>query len=133
MPFLLKKDKDIRVAQYNSIWQNFVEDEIKGYISQGKVVVIDVTADWCVTCKINKIRVLENSEIIKELQKDDIMAMQADITRPNSKVMEYLAKNNRYAIPFNAIYGPNAKNGILTSELLTKKELLLAIQKARGN
>ncbi len=131
LPFYLKEDKDARVAKYNSIWQNFVENDIEKYVKQGKVVVIDVTADWCVTCKINKIRVLENNEVLKVLKQTNIIAMQADITRPRREVMEYLAKKERYAIPFNAVYGPNAKNGILTSELLTKKELLEAIQQAK--
>ena len=42
-----------------------------------------------------------------------------------------MKKFNRYAIPFNVVYGPNAKEGILTSELLNKEELLDAIKKAQ--
>jgi suppressor for copper-sensitivity B len=45
--------------------------------------------------------------------------------------MDYLRKNNRFAIPFNAVYGPKAPNGIILSELLTKDELLAAIKKAQ--
>ncbi len=131
LPFYLKKDKDIRVAQYNSIWHNFVEKDIAKYVDQGKIVVIDVTADWCVTCKINKIRVLENSRILERLKQDDIIAMQADITRPRPEVMQFMAKYKRYAIPFNVVFGPNAKSGILTSELPSVEELLDIINKSK--
>jgi suppressor for copper-sensitivity B len=44
--------------------------------------------------------------------------------------MQFLKKHQRFAIPFNAIYGPNAKSGLLTSELLSKKELLKLIDQA---
>ena len=46
-------------------------------------------------------------------------------------VMKFLAKHNRFAIPFNAVYGPNARQGLLTSEFLNKNELLTTINKAQ--
>ena len=42
-----------------------------------------------------------------------------------------MAKYDRYAIPFNIVYGPNAQNGILMSELLNKNEIIDAIKKAK--
>ena len=46
------------------------------------------------------------------------------MTKPNQKILDYMKGYNRYAIPFNIVYGPNAKNGILTSELLIMSSLL---------
>ena len=43
-----------------------------------------------------------------------------------------MKKHNRVAIPFNAVYGPNAKNGLLTSEFLSKQELLSLIKQAQS-
>ncbi len=114
-----------------SIWINFDERMIHQFVMQGKVVVIDVTADWCITCKVNKLIVLNNKEIIEKLNGDNIVTMRADITKPDAEVMTFLHKHNRFAIPFNAVYGPNAKSGLLTSEFLTKKELLELIDQAQ--
>ena len=44
--------------------------------------------------------------------------------------MNYLHKNHRFAIPFNAVYGPYAKDGLLTDELLNKRSLLELIDRA---
>jgi suppressor for copper-sensitivity B len=41
-----------------------------------------------------------------------------------------MQKHNRYGIPFNIVFGPNAKDGILTSELLNKDALIMAINQA---
>ena len=94
--------------------------------------MVDVTADWCLTCKLNKTRVLNDKDVIKKLKSPNIIAMRADITKPNEEVMNFLRQHNRFAIPFNAVFGPNAKNGILASEFLKKKDFLDLIDKA-GN
>jgi hypothetical protein len=39
--------------------------------------------------------------------------MQADWTRPNQAISRYLESFNRFGIPFNAVYGPGAPNGIV--------------------
>ncbi len=38
----------------------------------------------------------------------DILAMEADWTRPDDGIAAYLASFGRYGIPFNAVYGPGA-------------------------
>ncbi|MFM7703238.1 MAG: thioredoxin family protein, partial [Alphaproteobacteria bacterium] len=96
-----------------------------------KVFLVDVTADWCLTCKFNKILVLNSPEINSLLKSGEIIGFRADITKPDDEVMKYMAKYDRYAIPFNIVYGPNAQNGILVSELLNKNEILEAINKAK--
>jgi suppressor for copper-sensitivity B len=105
---------------------------MQNYVSKNKIVVVDITADWCLTCKLNKIRVLNDEEIMAILNSADIVAMRADITRPDMKVMNFMKKYNRYGIPFNAVFSASTKTGLLTSELLTKKELINLIEKARN-
>jgi suppressor for copper-sensitivity B len=131
IPSSFHKLQDARESEFGAMWHKFDEAEIKQQVVQGKVVVIDVTANWCITCKFNKIRVLHDKEIMAKLREPFIFAMRGDITKSNPAIMDYLRKNNRFAIPFNAVYGPKAPNGIILSELLTKDELLAAIKKAQ--
>jgi len=131
LPISLQKKYEIAKKESNQIWQEFDENKIQNLIDQQKTVVIDITADWCITCKFNKIRVLENKEIIELLKNNNIVAMRADITKTNEDVLKFMQKHNRFAIPFNIIYGPNAEDGILTNELLTKEELIQSIKKAQ--
>ncbi len=114
----------------NNIWHEFNEAEIYKQVINGKTVVVDITADWCLTCKFNKAHVLEDKEVMAILKGGDIILMRGDLTKPNPEIMDYLHKNGRFAIPFNAVYGPNAREGLLASELLSKKELLTLIKKA---
>lgn len=132
LPINLQKQSNNKTNSSNNLWMEFNEEALHQLVEQGNIVVIDVTADWCLTCKLNKVRVLDNEEVIKKLKSSNIIAMRADITKPNEQVMNFLRQHNRFAIPFNAVYGPNTKDGILASEFLKKKELLDLIEKA-GN
>ncbi len=115
---------------HNQLWQKFDEAQLENLVNSGKTIIVDVTADWCLTCKLNKAQVLNNKEVLNKIMAEDIILMRADITKPDARVMKYLSKKGRFAIPFNAVYGPYAKNGLVTNELLTKKELLELITKA---
>lgn len=131
LPFEYQEQQNYRRSEFDSLWAQFDESKIEKLVDENLVVLVDVTADWCITCKFNKIRVLKDQEIIDKLKKREIIGLRADITKPNKEIMNYMERYNRYAIPFNVIYGPNARQGILVSELLTKEELLQAINKAK--
>lgn len=118
-------------SEIDSYWNVFDESILNKLISQNKIILVDVTADWCITCKFNKILVLNSNEIVDLLKSGKVIGIRADITKPDPEVMKFLAKHNRFAIPFNAVYGPNAPQGLLTSEFLNKNELLLLIKKVQ--
>ena len=93
---------------------------------------VDVTADWCLTCKVNRSLVLDQSEVTDRLNGTDVVAMRADWTKPDARIAAYLASFGRYGIPFNAAYGPEAPQGIALPELLTDTVVLDALEKAAG-
>lgn len=113
-------------------WQPFDQARISTLVAAGKTVFVDVTADWCLTCQVNKSLVLSKGEVFKRLTSDGVVPMQADWTRPNDAIARYLAEYGRYGIPFNAVYGPGAPEGIVLSEILTSGEVLAAFNRANG-
>lgn len=112
-------------------WVAFDRGGIARRVSQGEVVFVDVTADWCLTCKANKALVLEREPVLAALNSDGVTAMQADWTRPDERISRFLEANNRYGIPFNAVYGPGAPNGIILSEILSSQDVMMALETAR--
>ena len=113
-------------------WIAFDRSEIPRLVSEGKTVFVDVTADWCLTCKANKALVLDRQPVVGLLRSDDVVTMQADWTRPDPKIARYLEANNRFGIPFNIVYGPNAPNGILLSEVLSTETIRTALTASRA-
>jgi suppressor for copper-sensitivity B len=100
--------------------------------ADGRVVLVDVTADWCVTCQVNKKLVLNTDGIVQLLAESKAVSLKVDWTRPSEPVARYLAANGRYGIPFNIVYGPGAPQGIALPELLTVDLVKQALDKAAG-
>jgi len=114
-------------------WQLFDQAAIPGLVQSGKVVFIDVTADWCLTCKANKSLVLDRAPVTDNLNGPNVVPMVADWTKPDPAISRYLAHFNRYGIPLNVVYGPKAPEGIVLPELLTSDAVLEALARAQGH
>ena len=118
------------IKEIGQDWVTFDRSEIPRLISQGQTVFVDITADWCLTCKANKTLVLDRVPVVDRLRDGKVIAMQADWTRPNPDISRYLEAHNRFGIPFNIVYGPNAPDGIILSEVLTSDAVLNALDAA---
>ncbi len=115
---------------HNAIWRPFSQDYLADLVASGRTVVVDVTADWCITCQVNKAAVLDRGEVARLLGNSEVAALRADWTKPNPTIQAYLASFDRYGIPFNAVYGPGAPDGIALPELLTEEAVLRALNQA---
>ncbi|MCU6425606.1 thioredoxin family protein [Enterobacter sichuanensis] len=113
-------------------WQPLSEEAIGQALAQGKRVFVDISADWCVTCKVNEHRVLNQPEIVAALRQPDVVALRGDWSQPSALIAAFLAKRNRYAIPFNAVYGPGLPDGEILSPLLDKRTLVTTLNNAKG-
>ena len=104
-------------------WKPWQEGDIAKHLANGQMVFVDVTADWCITCKVNKRFVINDPAIAARLEaaqrKGLLVMLQADWTRPDSAISRFLAQNGRFGIPFNAIFNPSNPSGIILPELLT--------------
>jgi suppressor for copper-sensitivity B len=111
-------------------WQPFDAEAIPSLVAQGKVVFVDVTADWCLTCKVNARFVLETEDVARALNGEGVVAMRADWTNPDAGIAAFLARFGRYGIPFNAVYGPSQAMGIVLPELLDRDTVLESLARA---
>jgi len=132
VPIVHKPSRNTIAATETNLWQTFNRAEISRIVAAGKTVFVDVTADWCITCQINKKLVLESEPIAGWLNSDNVVAMRADWTRPNQDIANYLASFGRFGIPFNAVYGSGMPQGVLLPELLTSDIVVQASAKAGG-
>jgi suppressor for copper-sensitivity B len=111
-------------------WARFDRDALAGDVADGKTVFVDITADWCITCKVNRRIVIGRGAVAGRLASPGVVVMEGDWTRPDAAISAYLASFGRYGIPFNAVYGPGAPAGIALPELLTEDSVIEALDKA---
>ncbi len=113
-------------------WRAFERTDIAALVGEGRVVFVDVTADWCITCQVNKSLVLARGPVAERLADGAVVPVRADWTRPDERIAMYLASFGRYGIPFYAVYGPGAPDGLVLPEVLTPEAVLGALDKAAG-
>jgi thiol:disulfide interchange protein len=110
-------------------WVAWDRSQAETLSSQGQMVFVDVTADWCFTCKVNERLVLETPEVAKAFEEHGVVPMKADWTNRNDEIAKFLAEHGRYGIPFYLLYRPGTQPHVF-SELLTKETLVAAVQDA---
>jgi suppressor for copper-sensitivity B len=113
-------------------WQSFDPVALQRLVSEGKTVLVDVTATWCLTCKLNELTVFENNEVRSRLGQPDVVRMRADWTRPDPAIAMYLHHFARFGIPLDVIYGPRKPQGEPLPELLTPGILMRALDHAKA-
>lgn len=112
------------------VWEPLNENRIAEYVKQGKTVFVDVTADWCITCKVNKVGVILQDPVYSALQQENVVTMLGDWTRPSDIVTDYLRNHQRFGVPLNIVYGPNAPQGIPLPVILTSGGVIEALLSA---
>jgi suppressor for copper-sensitivity B len=111
-------------------WQSFDEAALRRMVANGELVIVDVTAAWCLTCKVNELAVLDRPPVAERLHGADVAEMRADWTRADPPVTAYLQSFGRFGVPLDVVYGPGAALGIALPELLTSDAVMDALRHA---
>jgi suppressor for copper-sensitivity B len=104
--------------------------EVIPELANERVIIFNIIADWCLTCKYNR-RIFSDKKVIESIKNNNVKFVEADITRKDDTLIKFIEGYNRVGIPFTIVYGPRAKRGILLDEILTAGALLNAIENAK--
>jgi len=111
-------------------WQTFDPEAIERLVADGRTVLVDVSASWCLTCKVNELTALKTAEVRNRLSRPGTVVMRADWSRPDPAIARYIQGFGRYGIPLDVVYGPRRPAGEALSELLTARLVVEALDRA---
>ncbi|MBV6784726.1 protein-disulfide reductase DsbD [Xanthomonas campestris pv. uppalii] len=97
--------------------------------ADNRVVFVNMTADWCVTCKANEKNVLSSAEFRDALRRVDAVYMKGDWTNVDPAISTFLDQHQAVGVPLYVVYGPGAPPAILPTVLtgaITEDALLRA-------
>jgi len=78
-------------------WENWSEERMMAV--KESPVFVDFTAEWCLTCKVNKKLVLETSGFEALKEKYGFKTMRADWTRRDDRITEFLKRHGAVGVP----------------------------------
>jgi|GEM_PF-155575 len=93
-------------------------------------VLVDFTADWCLTCKVNERTVLNQVATRELVDKNNVVVLVADLTQDNPGALTLLEELKSKAIPFYAIYPAGGKDPLILRDLITMSDIKSALELA---
>ena len=125
MPFSTQKDE--------SHWQTYSPEVLEELRNEGKPVFVNLTADWCITCKVNE-RVSMNSAFKQKAKENNIVLLKGDWTNPDPEITALLEKYNRNGVPLYLMYPAkvNGKAEVLP-QVLSMNSVVDAMDRAIAN
>ena len=112
-------------------WETWSPEALAKARATGRPVLVDFTADWCLTCQVNKRTSIEIPSVAAKIKELNAIALLADYTHFPDSITSELNHFNRAGVPLVLIYpkSPTA-NAIVLPDVLTPNTILDALDRA---
>jgi thiol:disulfide interchange protein DsbD len=94
---------------------------------QGRPVLVNFTAAWCITCQVNEQIALGTDRVRTALRDRDIAYLKGDWTRHDAAITAELQRHGRSGVPLYLLYPPGQGQPEILPQLLTAGLVLRAI------
>ncbi|MGX1306745.1 thiol:disulfide interchange protein/DsbC/DsbD-like thiol-disulfide interchange protein [Amorphus suaedae] len=99
--------------------------------ADGKPVFLNITAAWCITCKVNE-KVAFRSGFREALVRDGVTYMTADWTRRDPAITAYLERYGRAGVPLYLVFPEGDGPAAVLPQILTEDIVVRALDAAAG-
>jgi thiol:disulfide interchange protein len=111
-------------------WQPWSARGVAHAQEEGRPVLVDFTAKWCLTCQANKRIAIEIPSVQSKLKKSGVVAFLGDYTRFPDDITQELNRYGRAGVPLVLVYpGKAGAPPIVLPELLTPGIVLDALDR----
>jgi thiol:disulfide interchange protein len=104
--------------------QSFSEAALAAARASGKPVFVYMTADWCLTCKVNEAAAIEREEVRAAFEKGGVVVLRGDWTRRDPAITRYLTAQGAAGVPLYMWYpakgAPQQLPQVLSAATLTE-------------
>lgn len=114
-------------------WQAYTPQLVSELRSAGQPVLVDFTADWCITCKANEAMAFSREGFKEAVRKHNVALVRGDWTYEDPNISAVLAEFGRSGVPLYLVYpADSALQPELLPQLLTQTMVIEAIERASG-
>ena len=92
------------VVSTDSHWENFTTSRLEELLRSDNPIFVDMTAAWCITCKVNERVALNIPETRRLFTENSITALKGDWTNQNPEITKFLESHGRKGVPLYVFY-----------------------------
>jgi thiol:disulfide interchange protein/DsbC/DsbD-like thiol-disulfide interchange protein len=101
-------------------------------LAEGRPVLVNFTADWCVTCKINERTSLSSAGVAAAVARSNAVYLVGDWTRRDDAISAELQRHGRSGVPLYLLYAPGSPEPRILPQLLTEGVVIDALKAAES-
>ena len=101
--------------------------------AEGRPVLVNFTAAWCVTCQVNERTSLSTKTVAEALTRNNAVYLKADWTSRDAVIAAALAEHGRAGVPLYLVYGAGGSAPVILPQLLTEGMVAQALDKAAAS
>jgi len=105
-------------------------EKVKALQAEGRPVLVDFTAAWCVTCQVNEKVALSGAKVAETFKARNAVYLKADWTNRDPVIAKALAEFDRVGVPLYVVYPKGGGAPVILPQLLTEGLVIEAIEKA---
>jgi thiol:disulfide interchange protein len=114
-------------------WQPYSYTELTRLQNEGKSVLVDFTADWCLTCKANLKFSINTPEVASAVDRTGVVPLLADWTDGSDEIKQMLAALGSNSIPVLALFPANRPGeALVLKDTVTRSQVVQLVESARG-
>ena len=119
---------DMTGEDYMAEFEPFASARIDELRAQGKPVLLNMTAAWCITCLANERTTLSTQRVQQALVDNGVTYMKGDWTNQDPEITKVLDAFNRPSVPLYILYpGDPALEPVILPQLLTPSIVIDAV------
>ena len=111
------------LVQYSETRPTLIDKRlIAQKLAEGKSVLLEIGADWCLTCHYNNVMTLNKQNLKYWQETYNLDFVQVDWTNYNQDILNFMAKYGRKGLPFYVLYTPLLRDGLVMPEIFSAQD-----------
>jgi thiol:disulfide interchange protein/DsbC/DsbD-like thiol-disulfide interchange protein len=112
-------------------WEPFTIASWNKHTAEGKTVLVDFTADWCLNCKLNMKVAIDTDAVRRVAEANNVVPLLADYSDMSEEIKQMLEALGSRSIPVLAVFpAGEPTRPIVLRDLLTRGQVIEALQQA---
>lgn len=123
LAWILITQLEINLQKKNILWQEYSSAKVEQALNEGRPIFIDFTADWCITCLVNRKTSLHTATMADLVKNKNILLLKADITKSDEQAWQGLKFYKRASVPLYIYYDGRSEDYLVLPPILTPQIL----------